>query len=41
MIPEGRGFQRLRKKPMCGSVLKGRGFQPRRKCRTINNGFSR
>jgi len=22
-------------------VLKGRGFQPRRKCRTIHNGFSR
>jgi hypothetical protein len=24
---------------MWGFVLKGRGFQPRRKCRTINNGF--
>jgi hypothetical protein len=23
------------------SVLKGRGFQPRRKCRKINSGFSR
>ena len=24
-----------------GFVLKGRGFQPRRKCRKINRGFSR
>ena len=31
----------LMKNSGCHSVLKGRGFEPRRKCRKINSGFSR
>jgi hypothetical protein len=31
----------MQKNSMRGPVLKGRGFQPRRKSRKINNGFSR
>jgi hypothetical protein len=34
-------LHRLLKNSTCGLVLKGRGFQPRRKYRTINSGFSR
>jgi hypothetical protein len=34
-------FSRLLKNPARDSVLKGRGFQPRRKCCKINSGFSR
>jgi hypothetical protein len=31
----------LRKNSGFDSALKGRGFQPRRECRKINDGFSR
>jgi hypothetical protein len=34
-------LHRLRKNPDFTAVLKGRGFEPRRKCRIFTRGFSR